>query len=104
MRVKHFVGRFRESRWGIVPLTVKSKGDIMHMADANAETSSGCFSLDGQLGTITRKAGDEELHHPETQWREGEDTAVQHGVDARGFIGGGLLDRRGCHDAVRDDV
>ena len=33
----------------------KSKGDIIHLADANAEVKSGCLSLDGKLGMITRK-------------------------------------------------
>ena len=33
----------------------KSKGDILHLADANAETESGTLSLDGKLGIITLK-------------------------------------------------
>ena len=33
----------------------KSKGDIIHLADANAELRSGCLSLNGELGMITRK-------------------------------------------------
>lgn len=33
----------------------KSKGDIIHLADACAELGAGTFSLDGELGMITRK-------------------------------------------------
>ena len=33
----------------------KSKGDIIHLADANAELGAGTFSLVGELGMITRK-------------------------------------------------
>ena len=50
----------------------KSKGDIIHLADANAELKSGTLSLDGLLGMITRK----ELRHYIKMKREGKEVPV----------------------------
>ena len=82
----------------------KSKGDIMHLADANAELEPGCFSLDGELGTYDHKERNEELHCSEACWRGSGGPNAQHHHHARRQFRGGVLGGRGCHDAIRADV
>jgi hypothetical protein len=50
----------------------KHKDDIIHLADANAEMESGTYSLDGELGMITRK----ELRNYIKKTRAGESVSV----------------------------
>ena len=35
----------------------KSRGDINHLAEADAEFAPGCLSLDGEIGQTERKTG-----------------------------------------------